>query len=143
MPRAGRAEAPELGEGAGLWRGRWGCCAMCRVQTYCPAAQRACGGTAAVRGHWDSAGELCLALLAASLSSPYAVIPALYSNPCPAPVPSPTAPKTLLLARELGWISCRFGSVRKTKFDHLCSVSVLLKLARLLILPLLPAFHCK
>lgn len=71
------------------------------------------------------------------------VLESLRFTACPAPLPSAAAPTAPLFARELAWRVCRFGSVRKTNFDHLCSVSVILKLVSLLILPLLLASHCK
>lgn len=137
----GRAVAAKLWEGNGLWKGGWGCCGPApRWLHGCPAARGACGWTAGAQCHWDSAGKVCLA------SPGSKAFISVCSNPCtlqPARHHWPLFQKSLLFARELRWVLCRFGSVRKTNFAHLRSVSVILRLAQLLILPLLLASRCK
>lgn len=81
-------------------------------------------------------------LLAAMLSSSCAEIPAPLQPALHLSLP-PLFQKTLLFASGRSWILCRFGSVRKRNFDHLCSVCAILGLAQLLTLPLLLASCCK
>lgn len=105
MPRAGRAVAAELGEGAGLGRGRWGCRAMVWGMTLhrggCTGVPQP-GGLVWVGSCCPVSLGQCLALLAAKLSSPCAGIPALHSNPCLALLPSAAVPKPCFLPGNSG-----------------------------------------
>lgn len=128
----GRAVGAEPGRGMG--RGRDGVAAG-PCAGYGPAPRGLHGCAAAGAGgdsscpvppgqRWGGALGPCWQPGFVSVS----VLESLRFTACPAPLPSAAAPTAPLFARELAWRVCRFGSVRKTNFDHLCSVSVILKL---------------